>query len=261
MADEKPTVTSRRDEAKDEPSRKYPFTYYEPPPEAPEAPRPLTQQDFRREWFQTELAVPEIPWVNPATEGYRQSAKNLIWMEKRYGPLFGGWQGLSDEPFDYRQSAMAYIPEKKIGYSPSYWEDPYRVARNYQAINSMPPGAEVPDWMDKDAITAAYNYFKSANSGKPWTEWKFLNEADPARGFLQGISLPPDEMLLPQEVLYQAPQVKRSRHRLIRSLSKLSLQTQTSRDGTKRCLGCSCQDLLKVVSIGKLHLVRPLLLV
>ena len=205
MADENPTVTSRRDEARDEPSKKYPFTYYTPPPKAPEPARPLTQQDFRREKFETELAVPEVPWVNPAVEDYRQSAKNLAWMEKQFGPLFSGWQGLTDEEFDLSTSSMAYIPQERMGYSPSYWEDPYRVARNYQAINSMPPGAETPDWMNKDEITAAYNYFKAANKGKPWTEWKFLNEADPARGFLQQIGTPPDDMLLPKEVLYKAP--------------------------------------------------------
>ena len=206
MSNGTPTVTSRRDEAKEEKApKKYPFTYYTPPPKAPEPARPLTQQDFTREKFETQLAVPEIPWVNPAVDQYRQSAKNLAWMEKQYGPLFSGWQGPGDEEFDLSTSSMAYIPQQKLGYSPSYWEDPFRVARNYQAINSMPPGAETPDWMDKEQITAAYNYFKSANKGKPWTEWKFLNEADPARGFLQQIVVPPDDMLLPKEVLYKAP--------------------------------------------------------
>jgi hypothetical protein len=63
----------------------------------------------------------------------------------------------------------------------------------------MPPAWEAPTWINRDEITAAYDYYKAANQDKPWWEWKYLHPQDPGRAFLQGIKQPPNEMLWPSE--------------------------------------------------------------
>jgi hypothetical protein len=80
-------------------------------------------------------------------------------------------------------------------YQPTYWEDPHRVARWHNAIQSMPPGWEAPEWLDVDSIEAAYEYMKYTNKDLPWYSWKWLSPTDPGREFLKGLSAPPPEML------------------------------------------------------------------
>lgn len=95
---------------------------------------------------------------------------------------------------------------KGLGYEPSFFEDPKRVAGIYQAWKSAPEGATAPDWLDMDALGQAYEYYKFRNEDKPWTEWQFLPEDDPGRGFMQSMGTPPREFLKPDEAeMYANP--------------------------------------------------------
>src|SRR3990167_2559559 len=89
--------------------------------------------------------------------------------------------------------------EAQVGYQPSYWEHPQRVARYYHALNAFAPGQPTPDWLDRDAITAAYDYMKFRNNDKPWYEWDYLNPEDPAHDFLRSLAPPPPDALWPDE--------------------------------------------------------------
>jgi len=87
-----------------------------------------------------------------------------------------------------------------IGYNPTFWEDPMRVARWHNAVASAPPGWTPPPWLDVLKLAQAYNYFAQKNGNTPWTEWKYLNVADPGRQWLQNsLQLPPTDYLWPQD--------------------------------------------------------------
>lgn len=81
-----------------------------------------------------------------------------------------------------------------------YWENPYRVARYYNMMQSAPPDWEAPPWLDKKAIETAYKYLELRNDGKPWYEWQPLPEEE--SGWLRGMEAPPNEFLMPNEQQY-----------------------------------------------------------
>jgi len=88
---------------------------------------------------------------------------------------------------------------ENLGYEPSYFEDPSRVAAMYHAFQGAGKDAEVPEWLNTDALGQAYQYFKFRNEGVPWSEWKYLPPDDPGRQFLRSIGTPPVEFMRPQD--------------------------------------------------------------
>jgi GGDEF domain-containing protein len=84
----------------------------------------------------------------------------------------------------------------------SFWEDPQRVARYYNFIRTAAPGSKLPDWMDRNSITDAYNYLRERNNYAPWQDWKYLPSDDPGSTFLKGLKTPDSASLLPSEKDY-----------------------------------------------------------
>lgn len=81
-------------------------------------------------------------------------------------------------------------------YQPSYWEEPLNVARHYWQMKNMPPGENLPDWIDPKALDMAYRYMEQVQGTEDWTNWKYINQQDPARQWLQTLQSPPLDYLL-----------------------------------------------------------------
>ena len=139
--------------------------------------------------------------------GYQKSLQNMSDIQfqsqdasiARYAPLIATWK----TNLNYENQTANVIAKRQLGYLPTYWEDPRQVARYYNAITSLPKDAPFPDWLDKGAVTTAYEWFKYRNGDTPWQEWKFLPDDDPARSFLQELDPPPQNLLLPNDKWYQ----------------------------------------------------------
>jgi hypothetical protein len=80
-----------------------------------------------------------------------------------------------------------------------FWENPQRVARYHQMLQTMPPGTKPPEWVDAQAVDAAFKYLQTQNRDKPWYMWNALAEDDPVRSYLQQMPTPPPEVILPDE--------------------------------------------------------------
>lgn len=94
-----------------------------------------------------------------------------------------------------------------IGYDPTYWQDPKRVARWYNAIKATPPGATLPEFLTPELqtyIEESYKLFDYRNGGAPWTEWKYLNPADQALPLLASLPTPPTNFLWKDEGKFAA---------------------------------------------------------
>lgn len=128
---------------------------------------------------------PQMYDGNAAVREAATRALKLKWDAQPTAPLSG---------FDNKPWAQK-IAEDRLGYKPSFYENPTNVAQMYNLVRG---GGEVPDWIDRDALTSSYEYFKFQNKDKPWTEWKYLNPDDPGRGYLQTFQTPPAEFLQPQ---------------------------------------------------------------
>lgn len=128
------------------------------------------------------------------THGYENDPETIARRQQQ------GIQALRfDQPFrDNGMSVRGAIMTNERG----FWESPGRIARFHNIIRTAPPGWKAPDWMDTQAIETAYDYYKYRNDGKPWTEWKYLADDDPARGYLNGLATPPGQFLLPSEQQY-----------------------------------------------------------
>jgi hypothetical protein len=87
-----------------------------------------------------------------------------------------------------------------------YWENPQRVARYYNFLQTAPKES-IPPWIDAKAVTEAYQYLQFRNNGKPWQQWGSLDPSDPGSSFLKGIATPPVQFLLPNEADYAQPKL------------------------------------------------------
>jgi len=97
------------------------------------------------------------------------------------------------------------IPKRQLGYVPTFWEDPRRVAQWHEKLRGLPAGEPVPDWIDRDQLNIAYDYLRLAHKGAPASAWRFPNAQDPIRGFLQNMPTPPEELMRPGEAKYVPP--------------------------------------------------------
>ena len=88
---------------------------------------------------------------------------------------------------------------QQIGYTPTYWENPQRIARMYQASAGIPSTFDIP-WLDRPMIKALNDYYTQQNNNKPWWEWSTVVATDdPARTFLQQMQLPPPSFMTPSD--------------------------------------------------------------
>lgn len=143
-------------------------------------------------WGEKPTYAPEPPRIEPEpNEYYRRYMTDVLAIAQRYGK---GQDWMAAQLKAPSEAAM-----KSLGYVPGYWEDPRRVAKTYLALQALPKGEKAPEWLNVDQLTAAYKYLQYRNGGQPWSEWKFLNAADPGRDFLQQMGSPPSEFLNPSE--------------------------------------------------------------
>ena len=94
----------------------------------------------------------------------------------------------------FNRDRSRYLP-----YQPNYWDDPWKVARYYHTLNSLPPGTQPPEGIDLDKIGIAYKYLSYRNNDRPWWTWNYLDAADPGREFLRQIPTPSKDLLWPGE--------------------------------------------------------------
>jgi hypothetical protein len=134
---------------------------------------------------------------------------------------------------DWNRYLPDVIATQRIGYAPTFWQDPQRVARYQHAIKMAPPGWKAPEWMNVQALDDAYKWFEYRNSNKPWTEWEFLPKDDPGLKFMANMQTPPDEYLVPKD---RYPRIRRS-------LSSRSL-TLTLCNTRKQNIMPSCSSLI-----------------
>lgn len=144
----------------------------------------------------------------PGLERIRQQVRLAPWtrIEPNYGLI-------RPDPASVSEAArLAYlrghtdlenIPLRQMGYNPTFWEDPRRIARYWHAVQALPADRPLPDWLDRQALQQAYRYFEYRNGGTPWYTWRFLNVDDPARQWLGSMPMPPDGLLFPHERVFQ----------------------------------------------------------
>jgi len=82
----------------------------------------------------------------------------------------------------------------------NYWRDPGRLNRYYTAINTIKDPANLPNWLDTEAVKVAYQYLAYKNQKKPWYEWTLPEDkTDPVYELLDSLPTPPNDKLLPYE--------------------------------------------------------------
>ena len=103
--------------------------------------------------------------------------------------------------------AAAEFQQREYGlnYTPSYWQNPRRVARYKHVIDSVPEGGGLPDWVDRDGVNAAYEFMKARHNNAPWWEWNYLPNDDKGLEPLRNIAAPPDDFLWPNEQRFRRP--------------------------------------------------------
>ena len=95
-------------------------------------------------------------------------------------------------------------PQQK-GYTPSFWENPHRVARYVLAQRAMPPGSTPPNWMD-NRMGEVYDYLQAKNNNQPWYYWDMPDADDPVRQVMQSMALPPrDQVRADEQRFYTQP--------------------------------------------------------
>jgi len=77
-------------------------------------------------------------------------------------------------------------------------EDPKRLAKFYNFLQSAPPEWRAPDWMEPGKIIEAYNYM-SQRTGESWENWEPLDINDPGSIYLTTLQGPPSNFSLPSE--------------------------------------------------------------
>lgn len=146
--------------------------------------RQQQQQDWTNKWKDNAPTTRgAYNWYGTKPYGTEQEMRDY------FGALISG-TGSSDYFENGHGFRGVILPRFNPGYVPTYWEDPYKVARYYNALQANPQ-AQLPEWVDPKKIQSAYEYFDYVNGGKPWQEWGYLPPDDPARSFLGGMNQPP----------------------------------------------------------------------
>ena len=110
----------------------------------------------------------------------------------RYGPIYNQMLAHAGEPnMTYNPDWVAMHPEFQTNWQQTYWNSPSRLQRWYNVVNYAPPGVTMPPWIDKGAISAAYNYMAYVNGGFDTSTWKPLEKDDPGRSIFDVMAVPP----------------------------------------------------------------------
>ena len=84
-----------------------------------------------------------------------------------------------------------------------YWESPSVLFRYNNVIQS---GGDLPEWLNADAISSAYNFldwYNSEQGREDWTEWQLPEEDNhPLRQMLRSLNRPPTEYLQDDEMYW-----------------------------------------------------------
>lgn len=96
--------------------------------------------------------------------------------------------------------------QRRLGYTPNYWQDPKAVVRYHNLIQSQPEGWVAPEWLDTELVETAYKYFEMRNNGNKDTDkWGYLNIDDPVLEYLGQVPPPPNDALMPHERAFAVP--------------------------------------------------------
>jgi len=109
-------------------------------------------------------------------------------------------QGLGDEEVYFMPKPGTWKPKQLPERRPvqwSYWHSASNLAKWYNKIQTQPPDQELPPWLDREGVTAAYQYQQYMNRGRPWWAWGAIHPDDPYNDFLVEIPNPPLEELSP----------------------------------------------------------------
>ncbi len=96
------------------------------------------------------------------------------------------------------EEEQAFQTQARPAYQPTYWEEPRRVGRYYNAYKTLPVGSQPPPWMEVEKLESVNQYLQEKNRGLPRYLWTKPDEDDPIRGVLQTMTPPPMEAL-PQD--------------------------------------------------------------
>ena len=122
----------------------------------------------------------------------------MPWGTDSYASL---WRQLNQFAAPGEENAIP-IPEEEQtfqtqapAYQPTYWEEPRRVGRYYNAYKTLPIEQPPPPWMEVEKLEQVNHYLREANKGLPWYLWEKPKEDDPIRTILQTMAPPPPEAL------------------------------------------------------------------
>ena len=162
----------------------------ETPPTPPILQEPTGPDERGSEQAELEVEVEEAPTAEGQYESeYAAYLENL----NEYG-IPGA--------MERAEEAQAEAVAETRGYDATYWQDPKHVAHWYNAIQSKPPDAVLPEWMTPELqqnIKDAYEFMSFRNGDVPWTEWKYLNANDQALPLLAALPDPPEDFMWPEE--------------------------------------------------------------
>lgn len=122
-------------------------------------------------------AKPEFDPNNPYAEQYGSAEYNYIKMQ-------GGKLPMTPE----------VLPAQGEVFTRSYWEQPQRIARYFNALQSIPPD-QTPPGIERDKLELAYHYLARTNLGKQWFDWQMPDSSDSIHDLLKSMPVPPASML------------------------------------------------------------------
>lgn len=94
----------------------------------------------------------------------------------------------------------------RVAYPHSYWDDPQKVVRLHDVLESSPPDWKAPDWLNVEGVKNLYDYLSYRNEGKEPEDWARLDPEDPGYDLVRYLEQPPMEYLHKddQTPMYQA---------------------------------------------------------
>ncbi|HPS40128.1 MAG TPA: hypothetical protein PL124_11980, partial [Candidatus Cloacimonadota bacterium] len=111
------------------------------------------------------------------------NAPTLLWVDVKPG------KRIYEQPFTVNDEGI------KASYTNSYWNDPKRIARMHEVIDSAPEGWQAPEWLDVEGVENLYRYFEYRNDGASWEDWKALPGDDPGIDLANYLDQPPQDIL------------------------------------------------------------------
>ena len=105
-------------------------------------------------------------------------------------------QGYTSISTDWGRAMMRQFNAPNMSY---FTQDPKRLAKFYNFLQTAPKDWRPPEWLDPAKIAEAYQ-FMSGYTGKGWQSWEPLDQDDPANIYLTTLQDPPKKFWLPNEI-------------------------------------------------------------